>query len=412
MREAYAVQNTELEVEMTYVASASQLLTRQSITGVKWMSGTIQISDTNMWLPSEDGFDIIPLKSIEMIGRNLTGAVRNQILKSAKYSNHLVIDYRKLSKFGTGHATYTMILAGTGENVRKVKNYLVTLLGFTVDATFGELEPDETRLLCLLASGVNDGDILLPVFDGNRILLKHSFMVLKKRKFIDDYASPTQIGLEYVEQVKGKGEGSLGLDIDKAFENTAKSWNEGDMIKPTARLAKVRWVYEDSTLAGRVAIDALWRFIPIADIESLTIRELKLGALLLGVYTKHDLSIYIEPAEKSTVYVLQMALNQNEELQTRILACIYVGINENKIFAYTLNIPPNLIDAQLEHMMNKGLIDFDNTLSVKGIETIKNIISNIVDGRQDILGDMSARLERLKIQNVRKTVLEKFKDQK
>ncbi len=406
------MENTKLEVEMTYVTSASQLLTRQSLTSVKWMSGTIQITDSDMWLPSENGFDIVPLKSIEMIGRNLTGAVRNQILKSAKYSNHLVIDYRKLSKFGIGHITSTMILAGTGENVRKIKNYLVTLLGFTVDAVFGELEPEETSLLCLLATGVNDANILLPVFEGNRILLKHAFMVLKKRKLIDDYASPTQIGLEYVEQVKGKGEGSLGLDIDKAFEDTAKSWNEGDMIKPTARMAKVRWVYEDSTLAGRVAIDALWRFIPIADIKSLAIRELKLGALLLGVYTKHDLSIYIEPAEKSTVYVLQIVLNQNEELQTRILACMYVGINENKIFAYTLNISQNLIDAQLEHMMNKGLIDSDSTLLVKGIETIKNTILNITDGKQDLLGDMTARLERLKIQNVRKTILEKFKDQK
>ena len=237
-------------------------------------------------------------------------------------------------------------------------------------------------------------------------------MILKKRKLIDDYASPTQTGLEYVQQIKGKGEGKLGLDIDKAFEDTAKSWNEGDMIKPTARMAKTRWVYEDSTLAGRIEIDALWRFIPIADIKSLDIRELKLGALLLGIYTKHDLSIYIEPAEKSTVYILKSALDQNEELQIRILACMYVGIKNKKILAYTLNISANLIDAQLEHMINKGLIDSDNIPLVKGIETIKNVVSNIVDGKPEILLDMNARLERLKIQNVRKNIKDKFKDQK
>ena len=402
----------KLEVEITYIISVSQLLTRQSLSGVKWMTGMIGISDTDMWLPSEDGFDVIPLSSIDIIGRKFTGAVRNQILKSTKYSNHLVIDYRKKPMFGTGYVTSTMIFAGTAENVRKIKNYLIALLGFTKDATFGELEPEQTRLLCMLASGVNDSDILLPIFDNNRLLLKHSFMILKKRKLIDDYASPTQTGLEYVQQIKGKGEGKLGLDIDKAFEDTAKSWNEGDMIKPTARMAKTRWVYEDSTLAGRIEIDALWRFIPIADIKSLDIRELKLGALLLGIYTKHDLSIYIEPAEKSTVYILKSALDQNEELQIRILACMYVGIKNKKILAYTLNISANLIDAQLEHMINKGLIDSDNIPLVKGIETIKNVVSNIVDGKPEILLDMNARLERLKIQNVRKNIKDKFKDQK
>ena len=369
--------DVKLEVEMTYVISVPQLLTRQSLTGIKWMRGTIQITDTNVWLPSENCFEIIPFKSIEMIGRNLTGLVRNQILKSSKYSNHLVIDYKKGSMFGIGDITSTIILAGRVENVRKIKNYLVTLLGFTVDTAFGELEPDETRLLCLLATGINDADILFPIFDRNRVLLKHAFMVLKKRKLVDDYASPTPIGLEYVEQLKGKGEGNLGIDIDKAFENTARSWNKVDMIKSTARMVKVRWVYEDSILVGRVAIDALWRFIPIADVKSLAIKERKLGAVLLSVSTKHDISIYIEPAEKLTVNVLQIALNQNEDLQIRILACMYVGINKNKIFAYTLNIPQNLIDAQLEHMMNKGLIDSDNILLVKGIKTIKDANLNL-----------------------------------
>ena len=402
----------KIEAEMTYITNASQLLTRQSLSDIKWMTGTVGINDTDMWLPLEDGFDVVPLSSIDIIGRKLTGAVRNQILKSTKYSSHLVIDYRKTSRFGTGYVTSTMIFAGTSENVKKFKNYLLTLLGFTIDATFGELEPEETRLLCMLASGVNDSDILIPMFDNNRVLLKHASMVLKKRKLIDDYASPTQTGLEYVQQIKGKGEGKLGLDINKAFEETAKSWNEGDMIKPTARMAKVRWVYQDSTLAGRIEIDALWRFIPIADIKSLAIKELKLGALLLGIYTKHDLSIYVEPAEKSTVYILKIALDQNEELQIRILACMYVGIRDNKILAYTLNISANLIDSQLEHMANNGLIDSDNITLVKGIETIKNVISNIVDGKQEMLLDMNARLERLKIQNVRKNIQEKFKEQK
>jgi hypothetical protein len=57
----------KLEVELSYITSVSQLLTKRSITGVNWMHGKVGVADEDMWFPSEEGWDIIPLKSIEMV---------------------------------------------------------------------------------------------------------------------------------------------------------------------------------------------------------------------------------------------------------------------------------------------------------------------------------------------------------
>lgn len=402
------MQDMKLEVELSYIPSVSQLLTKRSITGVKWMHGKAGVTDTDMWLPSEEGWDIIPLKSIEMVGRQLTGSVGNQILQATKYSNNLVIDYKKQSLFGTGYVTSTMILAGQGRDIRKMKNYLLTVLGFQADASFGELEHEESRLLCLLTSGMDDVDVLLPIFDGNKVLLKHAFVVLKKRKLVDDYASPTQLGLEYVEQIKGKGEGKLGADIDKAFGTIAKTWKQVDQLKPTKRMNKVLWKHGDSSLAGRVATDELWRFIPIADIDEMEMEEMEMGTLRLHIHTKHDVSLYIEPVDKSTIFVLYGVLDKKEGIQLRILGSIYMGIEQRDIIAHILDIQPLLLDQKLNQMAADGLIDADNTkLLSGGMGEIREAIhqkTSETEGEPEVV----ERLEQLKLEEASKKVHEKL----
>lgn len=401
------MQDMKLEVKLSYITSISQLLTKRSITGVNWMHEMVGVTDTDIWFPSEEGWDIIPLKSIEMVGRQLTGSVGNQILQATKYSNHLVVDYKKQALFGTGYVTSTMILAGQGQDIRKIKNYLLSVLGFQADASFGELEHEESRLLCLLASGMDDVDVLLPIFDGNKVLLKHAFVILKKRKLVDDYASPTQLGLEYVEQIKGKGEGKLGSDIDKAFGAISKTWKHVDQLKPTKRMNKVLWKHGDSSLAGRVATDELWRFIPIADIDEMDMEEMEMGTLRLHIHTKRDVSIYIEPIDKSTIFVLYVMLDKNEDTQLRILSSIYMGIEQRDIIAHILDIQPLLLDPKLNQMAADGLIDPNNKLLSGGIEKIREAIHQKTSesaGQPEVV----EQLEELKLEEARKKVHKKL----
>lgn len=391
------MQDIKIDAELSYITSISQFLTKRSIVSVKWMHGVIGITDTDMWFPSEEGWSIIPLKSIEMVGRQLTGSVGNQILQATKYSNYLVIDYKKQSLFGTGYVTSTMILAGRERDIRKMKNYLLSVLGFKIDTFFGELEPEELHLLCLLASGIDDDDdVLLPIFDGNNVLLKHAFVVLKKRKLVDDYASPTQLGLEYVEQVKEKEEGKLGSDLDKMFGTNAKIWKHVNQLKPTKRMNKMLWKHGDSSLAGRVATEELWYFIPIADID-----EMEMGALRLHIHTKHDMSLCIEPVEKSTIFVLYVVLDRNEDIQLRILSSIYMGIEQRDIIAHILDMQPPLLDRKLNQMATDSLIDSDNKLLSEGIGEIKEVIHRKMiesEGKPEEF----ERLEELKLEEATK----------
>ena len=402
------MEETKFEVKLSYIISVSQLLTKGSITGLNWQNGNVAVTENGMWFPSDGGWDMIPLNSIEMVGRQLTGSVGNQILHATKYSNHLVIDYKKQALFGTGNITSSMILAGQEKDIKKVKNFLLTALGFRIDASFGELENEESRLLCLLASGMDNVDVLLPIFDGNKVLLKHAFAVLKKRKLVDDFASPTQLGLEYVEQVKGKGEGKLGSDINEAFGKISKSWKNVEQIKSTKRMNKVLWKFDNSSIAGRVATNELWRFIPIADIDEMILDDAELGTLRIHIRTKRDVSIYVEPIEKSTVFALYILLNNNEDMQNRLLFSIYLGIVQRTTISYIFNIQQHILDSKLNHMVEKGLIDSDNNLSIKGIEMTKDIISRKIKGEGGSTEQMSTRLEEMKMELTKKSVQEKL----
>ena len=402
------MEETKFEVKLSYIISVSQLLTKGSITGLNWQNGNVAVTENGMWFPSDGGWDMIPLNSIEMVGRQLTGSVGNQILHATKYSNHLVIDYKKQALFGTGNITSSMILAGQEQDIKKVKNFLLTALGFRIDASFGELENEESRLLCLLASGMDNVDVLLPIFDGNKVLLKHAFAVLKKRKLVDDFASPTQLGLEYVEQVKGKGEGKLGSDINEAFGKISKSWKNVEQIKSTKRMNKVLWKFDNSSIAGRVATNELWRFIPIADIDEMILDDAELGTLRIHIRTKRDVSIYVEPIEKSTVFALYILLDNNEDMQNRLLFSIYLGIVQRTTISYIFNIQQHILDSKLNHMVEKGLIDSDNNLSIKGIEMTKDIISRKIKGEGGSTEQMSTRLEEMKMELTKKSVQEKL----
>jgi len=399
----------ELELELTYLTSVSQLLTKRSLSTVEWMHGKVGVTATDMWFPSNDSWEIIPLKSIEMVGRELTGSVGNQIVQATRYSNMLAIDYKKQSRFGTGQVTSTMILAGKARDIRQMKNYLLSVLGFKVDASFGELEPEESRLLCLLGAGMDNVDMLLPIFDGNKILLKHAFVVLKKRKLVDEYAAPTQLGLEYVEQVKGKGEGKLGSDIDRSFGAVVKSWKDVDAFRPAKRMNKVLWKHENFTIGGRVPTNELWQCLSIADIAEMQIDEGDSGAVHLHVRTKYNTSIYIEPVEKSTVFALYGMLDRNEDAEFRVQNSIYLGITQCDVIAHILDISPPVLDSRLNSMVEKGLIDPENNLLSKGMEIIRESFYKKSGGKETEPTEKELEhLEELKMEEARKRTFDKL----
>ncbi len=165
----------DIELELVYVPDVPYLASMRNASGLKWNTNLVGITATDMWLPTDEGFEIIPIKSIEVVGREMPKYIVNQICKITKHKQVLAIDYKKKSVFSSAFVSYTMLFAGDSKNIAGLSNYLISLIGFSVDATFSKLKPDESRLLCLIAAGMDDFSMLSPIFDNNIDKLKPMF---------------------------------------------------------------------------------------------------------------------------------------------------------------------------------------------------------------------------------------------
>ncbi|MDO9518282.1 MAG: hypothetical protein Q7J10_09590 [Methanosarcinaceae archaeon] len=364
----------DIEIELAYVPDVPHLASVRNANGLKWNNGLIGVTVTDIWLPTDEGFEIVPLKSIEVVGREMPVYMVNEIRKITKHPSVLAIDYKKKSNFSSAFVTYTMLFAGDSKNIVKLSNYLISLIGFKVDATFADITPDESRLLCLLAAGMDNFDMLRPIFDNDKEKLNHAFMVLKKKGLVDDYASTTQLGFEYVEQIKGKEGGVIGgVEIESDDDDSEESTYITN-TDPTKKMNKYLWEYNKSSINGLVATSELLQCIPIDDIDGVEIEDVKLGTKCLHIHTKYDAHIYIEPEDKSIMFTLHVALNNNEDMQLRILCSIYLGVVKPNELAHIVNMPASLLEYKLDSFKEKGYINPNNKLSSKGMELIGDLI--------------------------------------
>ena len=374
------MKDTDIELELVYVPHVPHLVSMRNVSGLNWNNGLVGITGTDIWLPTDEGFEIIPLRSIEIVGREVPGYMVNQIRKITKYNNVLAIDYKKKSNFSSAFVSYTMLFAGSSINIAKLSNHLISLIGFKVDATFADLKPDESRLLCLIAAGIDSFDILGPIFDNNKEKLNHAFVVLKKKDLVDDYASTTQLGFEYVEQIKGKEGGVIGYKIKDGSEGDKPKGDGSEMSSyvtntdPTKKMNKYMWGYNESSIHGLVATCELLQCIPIDDVDEVKIEDVKLGTKQLQIRTKYGAQIYIEPEDKSTIFILRIVLNENEDMQLRILYSIYLGVVNPDELAHIFSISSPLIEYKIDYLKEKGYVYPNNKMSSKGNKLIRDTI--------------------------------------
>ncbi|SFM71526.1 hypothetical protein [Methanolobus profundi] len=363
------------EVELDYITDIPQLVTNIAISNSQWAHGSVGISDQDIWLPKEGGWDTIPLKAVELVDRKLPKSVVNKIISSSKNSSYIVVDYKKLSLFGTGYVTTAMIFTGDKKNIEKFKSYLMTLLGFSVDAMYGQLEPAQVRLLFLLSTGIKDVDVLLPMFDRDKLLLKHAFNVLRKRKLVDEFALVTPTGLALVEGLKGKGEGSLGKDLKTSFSNISKSWSRTTSFRATEKMNKLIWKFESSSIVGHVSTENIWRFLPVKQISSVKIEETDIGALSLIIKTKYDVIVTLESIERSIALALYVCLDPGEDSVFKLISAVYLGVKERPGFVYLCGLDSFAVESKLEHMRQTEFIDDEFNLLPKSIAMIRKYIN-------------------------------------
>ncbi len=370
----------ELEFEVSYLFNAPQMIPRKWGEETRgWNKGIVSFSPSDIWLPVEGSWDIIPIKSIELIGRKLPASSVNQIQRSTGCSNILVIDYMKQSSFASSLVNTTLIFAGRSGDIRQINNYLLTILGFSVDAERGNLTPEEMRLLVLLESGMRDVDILLPIFNNNKTLLQHAFTVLTKREMCDEYARVTQIGHEYVNEVKGKGQGNLGGNIEKEMSALHKRWGHVDSQKPEKSMCKIVWKYNDSILTGRINLKEFWNFVHPEIVSYVQLKEAERGILNLIVGTSSGSSITIIPNNKVDAYAFKMANDRGTGMDKRILCFLYLGISNQVSIANNMHTNVLDISSCFEEMVNDGYIDNSNNLLLAGRNIIQKMLGSMAE---------------------------------
>ena len=369
------MKNMDIELELAYVPHVPHLASMRNVSGLKWNNGLVGMTATDIWLPTDVGFNIIPLKSIEIVGREMPDYIVSQIQKITNHNNVLAINYKKKSSFTSALVSYTMLFAGDSKNIAALSNYLISLIGFKVDATFADLKPNESRLLCLIAAGIDNFDILGPIFDNNKEKLNHAFVILKKKELVDDYASTTQLGIEYVEQIKGKEGGVIGdRTEDELEEDESKKSSYATNIDPTKKMNRYLWEYNESSIQGLVATCELLQCISIDDVDEVIIEDVKLGTKQLQIHTKYDADIYIEPEDKSIIFTLRVVLNKSEDTKLRILCSMYLGVVKPDELAHIFNMPKSLLEHKLDCLKEEGHIHPNNKLSSKGTRYIMDMI--------------------------------------
>jgi hypothetical protein len=366
------IEKEDNKFDLSYVLDVSKVLSDKSSVDIEWLKGVIEVANDKMWIPDDSRWEIIPLSSIELIGRKMPASIETQLMHATKYSNFLVIDHKKKSMFGGSHLTVTTVFGGTAADIRQFKNYLLELLGFSASGTGEELESEEIRLLCLIEFGVKDVDMLLPIFDSNQILLNHAFKVLKNKEYVDENAIITPQGLEYVENIKSQAGGKLGKDVNTAFENVTSHWKHARNAKQTKSMNKVVWKKKHSALLGKVATEALWQYIPIKDIKDIKIEENDVESLHLYIRTKSGICIDVEPLKKSIGFALYGMLDKNEDMRFRIIDSMYLGIVDHNITAHVLGIELPVIEQDIKSMVEDDLIDPDNNILPMGMNVVRD----------------------------------------
>lgn len=396
------------EIDLDFLIGIPQLVTNITIADSLWIHGKVGISDQGIWLPKDDGWETIPLKSIELVNRKLPQSVVNRIMSSSRHANYIVVDYKKRSLFGNSYVTSSMIFTGERNNIEKFKSYLLTLLGFSADAEFEQLTPEQSRLLVLIASGITGMDLLLPIFDNDRILLKHAFNVLKKKKLVDEFAVITQSGFLLVEELKGKGEGSIGKDMTSNFTQIAKIWSHTNSFKATQKMNKIAWKYDLSSIMGHVSTEHIWKFLPIEHLRAIKIEKNGSQIANLIMDTNQDVSITLESIEDSITFALFDILDRNQDATFRLIYAIYLGVKDKKDLSYLCNIEPFAVSAKLEHMIQTEYIDSDLILLPKSIKMIKDSLAEKVKDIDITNVPESERIREMEINYAKKKMMDKL----
>ncbi|WP_445475868.1 hypothetical protein ACT9XH_03805 [Methanococcoides methylutens] len=366
-----------MEVEISYAIDLPQVINSMNAQVFSWDHGVVNFTDNEIWFPTETSWKVIPFPSIEIVGSEISSAVINDIRKETGYFDELMVNYKKSSLFGSSHIKHSMIFAGNPQDLALIKDHLIEKIGFRANTNFEGLKEEEIKLLSLLATDTKDINAYLPLISEDRNILQRAFETLKRRDLVNESARITQQGQYYLEKTKGISNSSIGHSIP--FELEPKTQIETRTVpnglNPKDTMVQFTKKYEYSFTSGSVFLEDLWRYIMVPEIKDIGMKVSDINKPYLHMQTRSDTSIDIECENSQIIISLDRIYDAKEDIQKRLLTCLYLGIKNDYDIANTLYLEPEKLNSQLKELAIKRLIENDKTLSNNGFETIRHILT-------------------------------------
>ncbi|KGK98928.1 hypothetical protein LI82_06480 [Methanococcoides methylutens] len=364
-----------MEAEISYAIDLPQVVNSMNAPVFSWEHGVVNFTDNEIWFPTETSWKVIPLRSVENVGIDISPAVINNIRKESGYLDELMVNYKKSSLFGSSHIRHSMILAGNPQDLAQIKDHLIEKVGLRVNTSFEGLKEEEIKLLNLLATGTKDINRYLPLISDDRNILQRAFETLKRRDLVDESARITQQGQYYLEKKKGTSDPSIEKPVHFELEPKIETQTASNGLKPKDTMVQFTKKYEYSFTSGSVFLEDLWRYIMVPEIKDIGLKVSNINKPYIHIQTRSGTSIDIECENSQAILALERIFNEKENIQIRLLACLYLNIREDYNIANTLYFEPKYLNSQLNELIANRLIETDKTLSNNGFENIRHSLN-------------------------------------
>ena len=344
--------------ELTYIPDAPYIVAglhffKKNDIRDLWQKGTVVLTATELWLPKEDQWDILPLTAVEMFGRTLPASSMRDVIATTGHTSVLVVDYTKQSSFGTHAFTSTIIFAGKKDAIVDMRARMARLLGLSRYRDL-ELTEHDKKLLYLLSEGVKKKPLLLRIFTGKKEDLQKSFDNLKHASLCAKSAALTSKGWDVVARITVMMGEELGEDVIAMLKGL-------DLGGGSEAVNTVSWSNGNSYMVGRVEKEKLWQQVPFPVVADVELRDMGLQLLITTIHgatirIKSDNPMILMPLF-DMVRTAREGISFESEPRKHIANMLALGVQEIKIISGILKITKNNVKKELDQMFNEGVIN-------------------------------------------------------
>lgn len=275
-----------MDVDAYFLPDVPQMLTVLGSNDLNWKHGTVTFDDKGIWLPSPDGWELIPTKAIEIVGRKLPPSFLTKIKATCDAPESIAIDYQKKSFFTSRYITTSLVFAAEEKSITAIRHFFNKEVGLQKDAILQELNNEHLKMLLLLANGISSTKMLATIFDNKEFLVNKLLQQLISMGLIDESATLKTRGKTYINEIFGE---YTQTNKRSGFPDTGREKING-YGELTEGNVWIEHSLNGSFVSGSVSNSDVFAFIPV-EIQSVKMGEMNENIQNLIIYPAMEAEI-------------------------------------------------------------------------------------------------------------------------